>query len=127
MKQNKGFTLIELLVVVLIIGILASIALPQYKRAVARTHFAETLTIFSTLQKAVDIYTLENGQAANFLGFWRSDLPPYDLDVDFSVADRERLENENYSAFCTSSQCQIELRGNDLELYLYRSSSRTSG
>lgn len=60
-KNNAGFTLIELLVVVLIIGILSSIALPQYTKAVKKARGAEALTAVKALADAQSIYYMANG------------------------------------------------------------------
>ena len=56
----KGVTLVELLVVVLIIGILASVALPQYQKAVLKSRTAEVWANLKTLNMAATAYCLEN-------------------------------------------------------------------
>lgn len=57
----KGFTLIELLVVVLIIGVLAAVAVPQYQLAVEKSRAAEALVIMRKLIEAQNLYFLANG------------------------------------------------------------------
>ena len=61
--MKKAFTLIELLVVVLIIGILAAVALPQYQFAVAKARYIDIMTEGDSLAKAAQLYILANGEA----------------------------------------------------------------
>jgi len=57
---NEGFTLLELLVVVLIIGILAAIALPQYRRTVEKAKVAEALVNVKAIEDSMQRYVLGN-------------------------------------------------------------------
>ena len=76
--NKKGFTLLELLVVVLIIGILASIALPQYRKAVLKADLSRGIALVESLYKAQQVYYLTHGDYA-------ADLD--DLDVSIPKDD----------------------------------------
>ncbi len=94
-KDIKGFTLIEMLVVVLIIGILAAIALPQYKKAVRKARVSEAKIILKALSDAQDRYFLSTG---NF------DYELEHLDIDVSK------ESNNWSFYrdeCLDYGCGV--------------------
>ncbi len=74
-KNCSGFTLIELLVVVLIIGILAAVAVPQYQLAVEKARTTEALTTINALVKAEKVYQLANDKPTTIFSNLDIDLP----------------------------------------------------
>ncbi len=79
--MRKAFTLIELLVVVLIIGILAAVALPQYQKAVLKSRYATLKMLTRSIAQAEEIYFLANGQYTTKFNELDIDMPGGKLDT----------------------------------------------
>jgi type IV pilus assembly protein PilA len=59
--RRKGFTLVEIMIVVVIIGLLAAMAIPAFKRVTASSQDKAVLNNARQLSSASDQYFLENG------------------------------------------------------------------
>ena len=75
MTNKQAFTLIELLVVVLIIGILAAVAVPQYQKAVEKSRAAQAITLLNSVHQAIKSYKLANGEYPSSFDELDIDIP----------------------------------------------------
>ena len=94
---KSAFTLIELLVVVLIIGILAAIALPQYQKAVEKSKATQALVLLKSVADAQQSYYMANGSYARKFDELTVDIP-WTEDTNWGTAGiSDTLANKEWS------------------------------
>ena len=111
MKNKLGFTLIEMLVVVLIIGILAGVALPQYTKTVKKAKLAQVDILVDTAKKNIQIYLDANGYPVDNSVYFTGTESVGDIGMpgDCSEGVVCRTDIGEFYAYCESGSCFIEI------------------
>ncbi|MBT3955560.1 MAG: prepilin-type N-terminal cleavage/methylation domain-containing protein [Elusimicrobiaceae bacterium] len=90
LRNKKAFTLIELLAVVLIIGIFAAVAYPNYRVFKENASIAEALENIEQVRAKQEYFLTFNGS-------YTEDFNVLDLDISGSIDEPEVFETDNFS------------------------------
>ena len=101
-ERRGGFTLIELLVVVLIIGILAAVALPQYQKSVERSRIAAIQPLLRAIASAKASYFMANGS-------YPRKFEELDISLPSSCTAPRDVEDYGQACFCNDFDYTIYL------------------
>lgn len=106
MLLRKGFTLLEVLIVVIIIGILATIALPQYVSTIEKARSAEATSNIGALRNSMDRYWYDQVSQPVFANLPGNDISYLDIDnpnsdtsrlFDYAIADTSTSTAKTYT------------------------------
>jgi prepilin-type N-terminal cleavage/methylation domain-containing protein len=120
-RRQAGFTLIEVMLVTAIIGILASVAIPNYQRVLLRTKTAERVTVMNRIKQQVQDFYLRKGASidpvahvgvSTIVSGYNPEWPPtaQKRPTDSTVAGKP-VWAEYFSATATNGSVKQEVEG----------------
>ena len=119
-RKKQGFTLIELLVVVLIIGVLAAMALPQYRVAVGMSRASTMYAFMRGVDQAQQAFYMANNRYATTFDSLSVGIPP-----GFTKTDEKRITKGRMACHIMTAhgnaeisiKCTEGITGVELEKY----------
>ena len=124
-SYSVGFTLIELLVVVLIIGILASIAVPKYQIAVEKSRAMGKITLCRTILDAQQLYLATTGTNTMNMEELDIEVPYTSKTIVTSSRTRYNTPNGDLNVYSSGNLCVTS--GNGWTIDLYSRDSKQTG
>ena len=121
--KRAGFTLIELLVVVLILGILAAVAMPSYRRAVATARVGTLLPLMRSISDAENRFYMANNRYSQSFSALDISMPSGGELKKNSSGNEVMSYADFFCSFHTSEEAAA--RGSSSSLYCY--SEKVSG
>ncbi|MBK1644520.1 hypothetical protein CKO25_07600 [Thiocapsa imhoffii] len=110
-RPEQGFTLIELMIVVAIIGVLAAIAIPQYRDVVIRARVSEVLVAMGKVRTDLSLFYAEQGR----FPATAAERAPFEITAADAHPTIRRLQLQgvgacNLNAGCTGTRVEVQLQ-----------------